>query len=112
MYSCLWRYQYNLDKCAVVTFNESKRIFKRSSRPWVVGNNAICEKEEYNHLGIICNKNNNPSLTVKQIDIKLRGAFFGLIKEWLHVNGRNPLTSYNIYKSIVIPRALFGCELL
>ena len=35
-YSCLWRYQYNPGKCAVVTFNESKRVFKRSSRPWVV----------------------------------------------------------------------------
>ena len=73
-YSCLWRYQYNPDTCAMVTFNESERIFKRSSRPWVVGSNAICEKEEYNHLGIICNENNIHSLTVKETDRKLRGA--------------------------------------
>ena len=30
-YSCLWRYQYNSNKCAVVTFNESKRAYKRST---------------------------------------------------------------------------------
>ena len=112
MYFCLWGYQYNPDKSAVVTFNESERIFKRISRPLFVGSNVICEKEEYNHLGIICNTNNNPSLTVKQIDRKLRDAFFGLFKEGLHVNGLNPLTSYTIYKSIVILRAIFVCELL
>ena len=111
-YSCLWRYQYNSGKCAVVTFNESKRVYKRNYRSWVVGNNAICEREEYNHLGIICNKYTNSTLIVKQVDRKLRGAFFGLIKDGLYINGLNPLTSYSIYRSIVIPRALFGCELL
>ena len=32
--------------------------------------------------------------------------------EGLHVHGLNPLTSYTTYKSIVIPRAVLGCELL
>ena len=73
-------------KCAVVTFNESKRLFKRSSRPWKVGNDAIYEKEEYNHLGISCNKYNNYFLVTNQVDrkLKLRGAFFGLTKDGLY----------------------------
>ena len=30
----------------------------------------------------------------------------------MHRNGLNPITSFKIYKSIVLPRALFGCEML
>ena len=55
-YSCLWRYQYNPDKCAVVTFKESKRVLKRNSRPWVDGNDVIPENVDYNHLRIVGNK--------------------------------------------------------
>ena len=110
-YSCLWRYQYNASKCAVVTFNESKRSYSRSSRAWSVGFQEIPEKEEFVHLGLICSKYSNSTTSVKHIDRKLRCTLFGLITEGLHRHGLNPLTSYRIYKSIDIPRALFGCEL-
>ena len=89
--ACLWRYQYNSVKCAVVTFNELK--FKY-------------------HLCIVCNKYSKTSLIIKQIDRKLRWVFFRLTKDGLHIHVLNPLTDYNIYKSIVIPRSLFGCELI
>ena len=42
----------------------------------------------------------------------MRATFYGLIKDGLHKNGLNPLTSAKIYNSIVLPRALFGSELL
>ena len=93
--SCLLRYQYNSNKCAVVTFNESKLVYKRSSRSWVMGNDIIYEKEEYDHLGIVCNKYVDYSILTKHIDKKIRGTLFGLIKEGLYVNGLNPLTSYS-----------------
>ena len=56
-YSCLRRYQYNTGKCAVVTFNEYIEAWIQtqfSARG--VSNDAIYEKEEYNHLGLICNE--------------------------------------------------------
>lgn len=111
-YSCLWRYQYNASKCAIVTYNESKRSYLRNTRTWHIGPDALQEKEEYVHLGILCHKYSNSSVSVKHLDRKLRGQFFGLIKEGLHVNGLNPMTSLKIYKSIVIPRSLFGCAFL
>ena len=108
-YSCLWQYQYNASKSTVVTFNESKQSYSRCSRVWSVQD--IPEKEEFVHLGLICSKYSNSTTSVKHIDRKLRCTCFGLIKKGLHRHGLNPLTSHRIYKSIIIPRALFGCEL-
>ena len=111
-YACQWRYQYNAHKSVIVTFNESKQSFKKRPHNWSMGQLKIMEKEEYSHLGIVCNKYNKNSYDVKCLDGKLRGTFFGLIKDGIHRNGLNPLTSYRIYKSIVLPRALFGSEML
>ena len=111
-YSCLWRYQYNPLKCAIVTFNETSRSYKSNQRSWFIGDREITEYEEFVHLGIKRNKSNNTSFIVKELDRKLRATFYGLIKDGLHKNGLNPLTSAKIYNSIVLPRALFGSELL
>ena len=42
----------------------------------------------------------------------MRATFYSLIKDGLHKNGSDPLTSAKIYYSILLPRALFGSELL
>ena len=34
-----------------------------------------------------------------------------LINIGLHPNGLHPCTSFKMYKSIVLPRAMYGCEL-
>ena len=80
-YSCLWRYQYNTSKCAVVTFNESKRSNSRCSRAWSVEFQEIPEKKEFVHLGLICSKYSNSTTFVKHIDRKLRCIFVGLINK-------------------------------
>ena len=84
----------------------------KKSRSWVIGTYEIMELEKVNHLGIFYDKYSSSSTGVKHYDRKLRGSFFGLIKEGLHRNGLNPITSFKIYKSVVLPRALFGSEML
>ena len=111
-YSGLWRYQYNPLKCAIVTFNETSQSYKSNQRSWFIGDREITEYEEFVHLSIKRNKCYSTSFIVKELDRKLRATFYGLIKDGLHKNGLNPLTSAKIYNSIVLPRALFGSELL
>ena len=49
--------------------------------------------------------------SVRRASTKLRGTFLSLVNSGLHPHGLNPLTFLTIYKSVVLPKALYGCEL-
>ena len=42
---------------------------------------------------------------------KLRSTFFSIINNGIYENGIHPVTSLKIYRSVVLPKALYGCEL-
>ena len=110
-YSIKWRFTYNPDKCSVVVFNETKYAFNTQSRTWILGQNLISEKTSYNHLGITLNKYLNFNDNIVTSCRKLRSTLLSLVNVGLHPNGLNPLTAFKIYKSVVIPKALYGCEI-
>ena len=110
-YAMKWRYEYNPSKCAVIVFNESNADFRKTHRQWKLGNKPLAEVEQYTHLGIVCDKFMNIESSVKDSYNKLRGTFLGIVNSGIHPNGLNPLTSVTIYKSVVLPKALYGCEL-
>ena len=95
----------------MIVFNESNIDFKKTQRQWKLGPKSIAEVEQYTHLGIVCDKFINIESSVKDSYNKLRGTFLGIVNSGIHPNGLNPLTSVTIYKSVVLPRALYGCEL-
>ena len=41
----------------------------------------------------------------------LRGTFLSLQSWGVHSGGMNPISSMKLYTSVVLPRALFGCEM-
>ena len=49
--------------------------------------------------------------SVKEAASKLKGTFLSLINSGIHEGGLNSITSKRIYKSVVLPKALYGCEL-
>ena len=53
-YSCDWRYEFNYDKTAVVTFGESLACHYKAMkhRNWHVGPTHIDERNEYTNLGV------------------------------------------------------------
>ena len=67
-YSCLWRYQYNPLKCAIVTFNETNQSYKSNQQSWFIGDWEITEYEDFVHLGIKRKKSNSTSFLVKELD--------------------------------------------
>ena len=110
-YAMKWRYEYNPSKCAVIVFNKSNTDYKKTQRQWMLGNKPLAEVEHYTHLGIVCDKFMSIENSVKESYNKLRGTFLGIVNSGIHPNGLNPLTSVTIYKSVVLPKALYGCEL-
>ena len=46
----------------------------------------------------------------KEASTKLKTTFLSLVNCGLHEDGFTPLTAKHIYKSIVLPKALYGCE--
>ena len=113
-YACKWRFEYNHAKCAVVVFNETVKQHKESNRVWKLGNDSITEKDKYTHLGSNLDKymniDNNVNMSISDIS-ELRGTYFSLMNCGIHENGISLLTSYKMYKSLVLPKAIYGCEL-
>ncbi|MEW8150680.1 MAG: reverse transcriptase family protein [Candidatus Thiodiazotropha endolucinida] len=109
--SCKWRYEYQPPKCTVVVYNESESEFHRSNRVWQIGDAYIEEDDCYKHLGIHCNKYLSLDENVKSAIIKLKSTLLSLGNCGVHEEGLNPITSKHIYKTIVLPKALYGCEI-
>ena len=109
--SSLWRFSHSTIKSFVVVFNETKSSYRKHKRKWHLGPNEIAEQVNYKHLGVNCNKYLDISINIKDIADKLKSTFMSIVNCGLF-NDLNPLTCKSIYKSVVLPKALYGCESL
>jgi len=96
-------------KCAIIVFNESKSDFNTTERRWLLGDKIINETTKYTHIGIACNKYFDFKDCIRQTCTKLLGTFLSLIKKGLCPGG---LILCKLYKSVVLPKGLYGCEFL
>lgn len=110
-YACKWRFIYSDAKSRVVVFNETPMQYRRSSRQWQLGLGALPEVTEYVHLGCRISKFMGIKDTVKTAAQKMRGTMFATLHCDMDGDAFNPLTLVKIYKAVVLPRALYGCEL-
>ena len=110
-YFHLWCLDYNSLKCAVVVFNELMSAYQHSQRTWFLGDSVLKESDSYTHLGIVCNKNMRMKDNVSESAVKIRKTFFGLISSGFYEFELHPSTLKRIYDSVVLPKALYGCEL-
>ena len=110
-YGNKWRFEHGIIKCLVVVFNELKRAFLQSNRQWPFGNSYIEEGTQYKHLGVICDKNMSIDANIKEACTKIRGTFLSLVNCGIYEDGLNPLTARRIYNAVVLPKALYACEL-
>ena len=106
-----WRYEFQPPKCVVVVFNESPLDYRMTNRTWALGDAHVEEDVSCKHLGIYLNKHLYLDDNVKEASSKLKGTFLSLVNSGIHDGGLNPITSKRIYKAVVLPKALYGCEL-
>ena len=105
------RYLYHYMKTSVIIINESKAQYLKRTRTWSLGGYNIDETESYTHLDVICNKYMDLDGCVEESSKKLRGTFLSLINSGVYEDGFHLFTSKHLYDTIVLPEALYGCEL-
>ena len=80
---------------------------------WKLGNNIIEPTENATHLGIIRSELKENQLNIEARLSIARRTLYSLINTGVHgSNGLNPATSYKIYQCYVLPRLLYGLEIL
>ena len=108
---CKWRFLYGPLKCNVVVYNETKNNFQKSNRQWFLGHHPIQESESYTYLGTIFNKYLSLKDNIKDACDKLKGTFVSLVHGGIiQEQGLHTLSCLKIYRCIVLPKALYGCE--
>ena len=104
-YANKWRFTFNADKSCVLQF----RTKGSEQLSWSMGKSRVSCKQSYNHLGIIINQNCKLSDRINEACNKGRRSYFALSD--LGTQFLNPMTLSHLYKTIVLPSALYGCEL-
>ena len=108
---CKWRFLFGPLKCTVVVNNETKNRFLKSDRDWFLGHHRIKEGESYKYLDTIFNKYMSIKDNIKDACDKLKGTFVSLVNDGIvHEQGLLSLSCMKIYRCIVLPKALYGCE--
>lgn len=107
-YSIKWRFNFNASKSCVLEFHPSKRK-PNSDHVWYLGNDTISPQDTYNHLGILVNNKCNFSDRINSACRKGNITFYALSD--IGSPYLNPLTIASMYKTVVRPSVLYGCEL-
>ena len=113
-YSCKWRYTLNPSKSVVLVFGESLSRHNRLSknRHWKLGEDPVSENTEHRHVGILLSTTLKNTEKISVACQKMRSCFFALVGSGLKPGTTSPLTLLKLFKSVCLPRALYGCELM
>ncbi len=85
----------------------------KTSEEWTLNNNPLSASEQTVHLGLIRAVAGESGLNVGERISLARRTMYSLINTGLHgSNGLNPMVSYRIYQAYVLPRLLYGLEVL
>ena len=107
-YANRWRYSYNSNKCDVLVFNEYQKLTRE--RLFMLGDSIISEASDYVHIGVKCDNVLSSQCCVRDACNTLRGTHLSITNSGFPIECLNPIYLRTIYNSIVIPKALFGCE--
>lgn len=109
-YAHEWGFQYNIDKSVAITFSTKQN--KRTQQPPTLhlNNNPLKQVKSINHLGITLSHDRNFITTIDEACKRGRKSFYSLAGVGVRAHGLNPLMAANLYRKIVLPSALYGCE--
>ena len=112
-HGCSWRYDFNARKSGVLVFGENRRTHERNSknRVFKLGPAKVKELFEYDHVGIKTSIFSDSTSGIEERVGKARRALNAISGVGIRRNGLNIATCNIIFWSIVVPIALYGCEL-
>lgn len=99
-------------KSNVVLLKNHKSVTKKNVKLELNGN-SISLSETTTHLGLFRSEVNENTINIEDRISLARRTLYSLISTGVHgSNGLNPACSYKIYQCYVLPRLLFGLEVL
>ena len=107
-YACKWRFEFNASKSNILSFR-AKGQGKPSNADIFLGNCKIQYCQNYDHLGILINCNTKSSSRISNACSKGWKSFYALTD--MDISRVNPASMAHLYKTIVLPSILYGCEL-
>ena len=110
-YSLKWRFFYKNSKCVVIIYIDRPFRIDRPLSSWSLGEGVILQSTQHKHLGVVQSQSLRHPGDISAVLRTLRGTFLSLVTCGLHPNGINPISAMKLYTSIVLPKALYSCEL-
>ena len=110
-YSLKWRFFYKNNKCVVIIYIDKPFRAGRPLISWTFGEGEILQSTQHKHLGVVQTQSLRQPGDISAILRTLRGTFLSLTTCGLHPNGINPISAMKLYTSVVLPKALYSCEL-
>ena len=112
-HGCTWRYNFNARKSGVLVFGESRRVHERNAvnRRFMLGPAKVREVTEYDHVGVKTSIfPGNPTGIEDRVG-KARRALNAISGLSIRKRGLNIPTCNVVFWTVIVPIALYGCEL-
>ncbi len=106
-------YVIHPDKTVMIKKTNAKQRKDELINQWNLGEKQLIEQREATHLGVIRASQKENQLNIQKRISVSRRTLYALIPCGMHgSNGLSPKISYKIYQSYVLPRLLYGTEIL
>ena len=109
-----WRYDFNAKKSGILVYGEDTPENNRNSlfRSFRLGNDVISERSFYDHVGIRASISEEDTSGLEERLSKARRALNATSGLGIKKSGLTVKTCNIIFWSVVVPIAMYGCELL
>ena len=101
-FSCIWRYDYSAEKCAIMVFGETPnvRLETRLNRVFLLGQTKVDEVDSCDHVGITLDIDQNSKKRTNERISKACRAFNALTGLGIRRGGVTPMVCSLLYWSI------------
>ena len=108
-----WRYDFNARKSGVLVFGETQREHSKNSRNRLfrLGHEKIVEKTNYDHVVVNISIISGDTIGINERLSKGKRTLNTLTGIDIHKCGLTMTTCNIIFWSVVVPVALYGCEI-
>ena len=107
-YANKWKFVINKTKTVIVKISLSRKTL--NSVTFKIENENLKSVEVAEHVGIPISKDMKCKNKIEKCCKKGRNSFYSIVGFGPKSNNLNPVTAVNLYKKIVLPSALYGCE--
>ncbi len=104
-YASKWRFQFSASKSYIMCFCQTR---SKPNYQWTMNRQTIPITDKHTYLGIEVCDNLKSTSRINAAVRKGRNSYFAITN--IRTQNINPMALLKLYKSVVIPTCLYGCE--